>query len=81
MKEFSKSYRIRECSCHISSLAILSYEYIFSNNIIEKILKSERFTLCNYDSKQYDDYRLLLMRRIIPSIESHQSQKYKIIKE
>lgn len=32
MKEFSKSYRIRECSCYISSLAMLSYEYIFSSS-------------------------------------------------
>ena len=33
MKEFSKSYRIRENSCYITSLATLSYEYLFSNNI------------------------------------------------
>ena len=33
MKEFSKSYRIRENSCYITSLTMLSYEYIFSNNI------------------------------------------------
>ena len=33
MKEFSKSYRIRENSCYITSLAMLSYEYLFSNNI------------------------------------------------
>ena len=33
MKEFSKQYRIRENSCYISSLAMFSYEYIFSNNI------------------------------------------------
>ena len=32
MKEFSKSYCIRESSCHISSLATLSYKYVFSNN-------------------------------------------------
>ena len=33
MKEFSKLYRIRECSCYVTSLVMLSYEYIFSNNI------------------------------------------------
>ena len=33
MKEFSKSYRIRENSCYITSLAMLLYEYLFSNNI------------------------------------------------
>ena len=30
MKEFSKSYRIRENSCYITSLAMLSYEYDYS---------------------------------------------------
>lgn len=33
MKEFSKSYWIRENSCYVTSLAMFSYEYIFSNNI------------------------------------------------
>ena len=28
MKEFSTLYRIRECSCYVTSLAMLSYEYI-----------------------------------------------------
>lgn len=38
MKEFSKSYRIRECSCYISSLAMLSYEYIFSSSTQNTVL-------------------------------------------
>ena len=38
MKEFSKSYRIRECSYYISSLAMLSYEYTFSNNTQNAVL-------------------------------------------
>ena len=38
MKEFSKSYRIRECSYYISSLAMLSYEYIFSNSTQNAVL-------------------------------------------
>ena len=38
MKEFSKSYRIRENSCYVTSLAMLSYEYLFSNNIQNVVL-------------------------------------------
>ena len=39
MKEFSKSYRIRECSCYILfSLAMFSYEYIFSSNTQNAVL-------------------------------------------
>ena len=38
MKEFSKSYRIRESSCYISSLAMFSYKYFFSNNIQNAVL-------------------------------------------
>ena len=38
MKEFSKSHRIRECSCYIFSLAMLSYEYIFSNSTQNAVL-------------------------------------------
>ena len=33
MKEFSKQYHIRENSCYVTSLAMFSYEYVFSNNI------------------------------------------------
>lgn len=33
MKEFSKSYWIRENSCYVTSIAMFSYEYLFSNNI------------------------------------------------
>ena len=38
MKEFSKQYRIRECSYYITSRAMLSYEYIFSNNTQNAVL-------------------------------------------
>ena len=38
MKEFSKSYCIRENSCYVTSLAMLSYEYFFSNNIQNAVL-------------------------------------------
>ena len=38
MKEFSKSYRIRENSCYITSLGMFSYKYIFSNNIQNAVL-------------------------------------------
>ena len=40
MKEFSKSYHIRENSCYVTSLAMLSYEYFFSNNIQNVVLVS-----------------------------------------
>ena len=40
MKEFIKQYCIRECSCHITSRAMLSYEYIFSNNTQNVVLSS-----------------------------------------
>lgn len=38
MKEFSKSYRLRENSCYITSLGMLSYKYVFSNNIQNAVL-------------------------------------------
>lgn len=38
MKEFSKSYLIRECSCHITSRAMFSYEYIFSSSAPNAVL-------------------------------------------
>ena len=49
MKEFSKSYRIRESSCYVSSLARLSYKYIFSNNVEDAAL----FPVTNYSKVSY----------------------------
>ena len=50
MKEFIKSYRIRECSCYVSSRAMLSYKYIFSNNIQNAMLL---FPVFDYSNVSY----------------------------
>ena len=50
MKEFSKSYRIRENSCYVTSLAMLSYEYLFSSNIQNAVLL---FPVIDYSQVSY----------------------------
>ena len=50
MKEFSKSYCIRENSCYVTSLAMLSYEYFFSNNIQNAV---SLFLVIDYSKVSY----------------------------